>query len=377
MLDGRMAAAGQPQTVESAVGRSSAARLGGLEHGPAAVAANLGEDGFGATGARTAMAHLLAVMGSALQQSPARPDADVLCFDRCGIFWTLVLLPRCLPLGRLLLPRTAVFAALVPAAAKVRLADSRAHWSLDAALVAERPAACSPANARNIDRLVTRSAVSSVAFGWAEMTARQLLMARFSAMRHEVLARSSWLVNKALQGCLAAWTMRHGIRRERAVRRLLFLGVASLGAFVDAAVKAALADLIACKHTLEPALDDLVERWPRLLLFGTRYLLHRSAAIALGLHSHAAIPAESRVASFWTGMLSAWEQVAANLITAPPILVVGLSAKLARFVLAAVAGLSWPCQTARGTRSSMTLQRTWVGTCRSRPRACLATRMGW
>jgi hypothetical protein len=83
VLDRRVSTAGPAQAVEAAIRRACTARLGRLKDGSAAIATDLGEDGFGATGAWAAMTDLLAFVAATLQLSAASLDTDVLCFYRC------------------------------------------------------------------------------------------------------------------------------------------------------------------------------------------------------------------------------------------------------------------------------------------------------
>jgi hypothetical protein len=103
---------------------------------------------------------------------------------------------------------------------------------LEVALVTNRLAGCSSTSTRDLNGLVAESTLAGMALGFAEMAARQELLARLFAVRHCVLARLPRLIKQLLELSLAARALQHHVRRVRTMRRQLILRMTRLGAFV-------------------------------------------------------------------------------------------------------------------------------------------------
>lgn len=238
--------------VEPALGGVRPARLRRLEHRPATVAADLVEDGLGATCTRSAVAHLLAVMAAAFQRPPARADADVFGFDD-GVTRLSVLPPAGgLPLCSLLLPWAATFATFVTAAAQIRLACPHAPRLLDVSLMTNRCGRRSPTSTRYLNLLHAESAIPSVALGFAEVTTRQDLITDLVAMGHRILARLPWSLQQAFKRRLSTRAVGDQVGRIGAVSRLLVLSMAGCRAAVRPAIELSLARIQAAERALEP-----------------------------------------------------------------------------------------------------------------------------
>jgi hypothetical protein len=91
-------------------------------------------------------------------------------------------------LGGLLLPRTAVLAALMPSTIELRPANPEAKRMMDVPLVTDRPAAGSATSARHINRLRACPARPGVALVQAKVPAAKRFVAESVAMRYGVLA---------------------------------------------------------------------------------------------------------------------------------------------------------------------------------------------
>ena len=117
VLDRGMAAGWPAKAVKSTLRRRSAARLGRLEDGPAAVAADLVEDGLRTAPTGASVADLLTSVAAAFQRSSAGSDADMLGLDGGDLPSHPVFPLGGLSLRCLLLAGTAVLSAFVPTAA--------------------------------------------------------------------------------------------------------------------------------------------------------------------------------------------------------------------------------------------------------------------
>lgn len=91
MTNGGMTTAGSSLAVKAALGWASATWLWWLQNRPATVAANLMEYGLRTASAGSSVAHLLTVVTTTFQWPSTRLDADVLRFDRHGLFRRSVL----------------------------------------------------------------------------------------------------------------------------------------------------------------------------------------------------------------------------------------------------------------------------------------------
>jgi hypothetical protein len=194
MVNGGMAANGPSLTAEATLGRPRTARLRWLKYGSTAVAADFMKDCLWTAAAWASMAHLLAIMATALERSSTGPDADMLRLDGVDITSGPVLPSCCLPLRGLSLPLAAVFATLVAATAQVGLASSHAQGVLNIPLMTYRLGACSATSARNIHRLIAESAVASVALRPAQVTAGKKLLAGPVAVRNAIFTGLPWLI---------------------------------------------------------------------------------------------------------------------------------------------------------------------------------------
>lgn len=252
VLNRRVAAGWSSRAVKPTLGGVRPAGLRRLKHRPAAVAADLVEDGFGAARAWPAVAHLLAVMAAAFQRPPARPDADMLGFDD-GVPRLSVLPPAGgLPLCSLLLPGAAALTTLVTTAAQVRLACSHAPRLLDVSLVTNGRRRSSPTSTCYLDLFHAESTITSVALGFAEVATGEDLITNLVAMRHRILARLPGCLQQVFERRLAARAVCYHVGRIGAVSRLLILSMAGCRAAVSPAIELPFARVQAAERTLEP-----------------------------------------------------------------------------------------------------------------------------
>lgn len=243
---------------------------------------------------------------------------------------------------------------------------------LDMALVAQGSRACAAAPAGYVHRFPAEAAFSRVTLGLTPVSAGLELLTGFPTPWNGVLARLSPLLEQLFERRLATWAVRDNVWGAGAVRLSFVLNVTASRTLVKSTVEAPLARLSALEGTLKPGLLGGAVRSTRLVAFLTRELLLDTATVASHIHGGIAIAAESGVARLAAEVLTAGQHVLTRFLTAPAVLVVGLSAKLPGRLLAAEAQLSRSHQAARRTRACMALQRTWMGTRRTRFRASLA-----
>ena len=191
VLDRGVAAGWTAKAVKPTLGRRSAAGLGRLKDRPAAVAADLVEDGLRTAPAGASVADLLAIVAAAFQRSSAGSDADMLGLDGRDLPRHPVFPLGGLSLRGLLLAGTAVLSTFVPTAAKIDLAESPTQRVLDVSLMAYGPVRGSPTPAWQVDALHTEAAAPGVAYGLARMPTSENLVTGTFAVGNFVLAGSS------------------------------------------------------------------------------------------------------------------------------------------------------------------------------------------
>lgn len=108
-----------------------------------------------------------------------------------------------------------------------------------------------------------------------------------------------------------------------------------------------------------------------------RHLLMDLAAVAPGVKARGAASAKTGMTCLLARMITAREQVSADFLTTPTVLIVRVGASLSHFVFAAKAGLTGAHQVAGRARSSVTLGITRVRTGFPRLHTSLAARMRW
>lgn len=247
MLDARMATPSRLPTLEAALGRPHATRLGWLKDGTPAGTADLIENGFwaGATGAP--VTQLLASMFAALELTTANLKADVLGFK--VVVGTSLLPPS---LGGLLLARTAMLAAFVSATVELGLAGAKAHRGFCLSLVTDASCGRPATSACDVDVLEAWSTVACVALVETQMPTGKRLVAGLVAMGNIILTRLPWPCCDLRQRRIATWAVGHHIRRKGTVGRLLVLRVTGFLAGVITTVEPSATDAAADKRSLEP-----------------------------------------------------------------------------------------------------------------------------
>jgi hypothetical protein len=247
MLDARMPTPSRFPTLEAALGRPHATRLRWLKNGTPAGTADLIENGFWAGATGPPVTQLLASVFAALEPTTANLKADMLGFK--VVVGTSLLPPS---LGGLLLARTAMLAAFVPAAVELGLAGAKAHGGLSLSLVTDAACSRSATSACDVDVLETWSAVTYVALVEAQMPAGKRLAAGLVAMRNIIPTRMPWLCCDLRQRRPAAWAVGHRIGRKGTVGRLLVLRVTNFLAGVMTTVELSATDAAADKRPLKP-----------------------------------------------------------------------------------------------------------------------------
>jgi hypothetical protein len=180
---------------------------------------------------------LLAAMFATFELSPADLKTNMLGFE---VVVGVSLLPP--SLGGLLLSRTAMFAAFVPAAVELGLAGTEAHGGCSLSLMTDAASCRSATSACNIDILEAWRAVACVALVEAQVTAWE----GFVDLGQERLS---------------AWAVRHCFRRKRTAGRLLILWVTGFLAGVMATVEISTTNSAAYERALKP--------WVSICSFGS------------------------------------------------------------------------------------------------------------
>lgn len=151
-----------------------------------------------------------------------------------------------------------------------------------------------------------RGTLPFVAFGLAQVPARQLFVASSLAMGYGILAGLSRLFQKLFQRSLAARAVGDHVRGEGAMTRDLVLCMASLKTLVGAAIKVSGADLIAGERGLEPRRFRRIEGLLHITLLIAEQLLLNTPTVAFGVDEQFALTTKPRMTGFVTNMRTTW-----------------------------------------------------------------------
>jgi hypothetical protein len=167
----------------------------------------------------------------------------------------------------------------------------------------------------------------------------ELLLANSLAVRNMLLARLAGVIHEILERCLSARTMGNHVRREGAVSRELILWMTRRLTAMNSTVVGPSAGIFAAERALEPIIVGRIVGVADLILLEAFHLLLNPSAIAPSLHCHIAGSTDTWVTNLCAFVLSTRKQIATWFSATPTVVVVGISAILAKRVLTTVARL--------------------------------------